>query len=47
MPIVFHVVSADAYQAWLVDAKKKFASVSPDHPVSFASNDVNSAAAER
>jgi cytochrome c oxidase subunit 2 len=25
MPIAFRVVSEDAYQAWLVDAKKKFA----------------------
>jgi cytochrome c oxidase subunit 2 len=26
MPIAFHVVSQDQYQAWLADAKKKFAS---------------------
>jgi heme/copper-type cytochrome/quinol oxidase subunit 2 len=27
MPIVFRVVSEDAYKKWLVDAKKKYASV--------------------
>jgi len=37
MPIVFRVVSEDAYKQWLVDAKKKFASVAPAD--SFAAND--------
>ena len=35
MPIVFKVVSQDQYQAWLTDAKKKFASL----PIAFAKND--------
>jgi len=38
MPIVFRVVSEDAYKAWLVDAKKKFASA-PAPVDSFALND--------
>ena len=35
MPIVFKVVGQDQYQAWLADAKKKFASL----PVNFAQNE--------
>jgi cytochrome c oxidase subunit II len=34
MPIEFHVVSDDQYQAWLADAKKKFAAA--PSPVSVA-----------
>ncbi len=41
MPIAIRVVSEEAYQAWLVDAKKKFASAAPVNE--FADN--NSAAA--
>jgi cytochrome c oxidase subunit 2 len=40
MPIAIHVVSEDAYKAWLVDAKKKFASVPPANPATYAENDV-------
>jgi cytochrome c oxidase subunit 2 len=36
MPIAFRVVSQQAYQAWLADAKKKFASTSSDVTVADA-----------
>jgi cytochrome c oxidase subunit 2 len=36
MPIAFRVVSEDKYQAWLADAKKKFASADAPRPVSVA-----------
>ena len=36
MPIAFRVVSQQAYQAWLADAKKKFASNSSDVTVADA-----------
>ncbi len=41
MPIVFRVVSEDAYKAWLVDAKKKFASA-PAPTNSYALNEADS-----
>ena len=40
MPIVFRVVSEEAYKAWLVDAKKKYASVAAPAD-SFAMNDTS------
>jgi cytochrome c oxidase subunit 2 len=40
MPIVFRVVSEDAYKAWLVDAKKKYASA-PLPRNEFAANDAS------
>ncbi len=39
MPIVFRVVSQDAYQAWLVEAKKKFAAADSDSAVRLANAD--------
>jgi cytochrome c oxidase subunit II len=38
MPIAFRVVSPEAYAAWLVEAKKKFASTTPQQ-LHFAGND--------
>ena len=39
MPIAFRVVSQEKYEAWLADAKKKFATTAPAQPVHYADND--------
>ena len=45
MPIVFRVVSEDAYKAWLLDAKKKYAHA--ETGVDFAATDATKADAAR